>query len=1319
LDTEINRLEIKQNEKIKKYEEEIKKLEEEIKKLEEEIKKLEIKKEEGLKKLEENTQREENIAKLKQNIAKLELQRKEEIKKLELQLEEEIKKLEIKKEEELKKLEENTQREENIKKREEEIEKLELQLEEKFTKLDENINKLEIQYKEEFAKLELQLEYEFAKLEIKKEEELKKLEENTQREENIAKLKQDIAKLELQCKEEIEKLDEESKTLKQERKIKELELQCEENIAKLEIQREENIKKREENTAKLELQYEEDIHELELQHEKNIQQLEISEVQDIENIPLSSWYEQRNEKLKREYKKNQEESKSRDLRNRCSQKKEFLELTHQENIQNEKIESKNQIEIKRQTEIEKRNLELTERHFYIYFKYEDDFDDIHPEKLNKKLSTYKFLVYDNKAEKAKIKRQRQALDSFFRGYVKNPFLASYLFMPETLGKSETEQQSEIEWYNNRLNDRQKEAVRKALASNSLFLLQGPPGTGKTEFIAETTAQYVKQGKKVFISSETHKAIDNVFERLPKIPEIRPLRLIPSESKKVSEYSPEKLVDNLYESIVQRCNKRIQQYENFVDMKDNFKDKMKELRFRYDHLLKLNTSCQNSQNKKKELEDKRKLQDELIEEKRSMMQPLGEEKDKYFHLRSCIERGDFEEDIEKKDVLHEIMEKLCSIVSKYDFFKNHNSETIQTIYKLDLEQVQEEFKTIGENSTALSVEQQKESLRAKMRALRDLDTDEIIEGKEGEYKKLQKELISLKDVEDTKNNIDYSSFVVATIISADQLNNSITRGKILQDLVEIKSEIAKYVKKQKSDIQNLINGFDQKINKINDEITEIKQIKNDLSSQIEEINHDETYSDYRRKQQELRKEIVDFFDEFEILEEYPANDFDKALDIINKHWNEIEHNQEEKIKENKSNIPMYKRIRDYLSDEEILEEDRISYTKNLFDNANVFGMTCTSREYFNERSMESLEKYKLGEINVKSVGIDVVIIDEVSKSSFLDLLIPILYGKTVILVGDHRQLPPLYDLKYLRKDDFVGLDEEKIDFDTNKKYQELYETCFFKKLFEQVPDSYRIMLNKQYRSHSHIMDVVNYFYYSADGKKGLSIGLSNQNDFKQHHLLIKKKNNTIIEPDNHIYFVNCTGIESRVEDSSSIVNIEEAEVAHQLLTWIDEEYGRLIKSGKIQNNDKKDERKSIGIICTYGDQAREIRKKSKGQKYSNISQKREEKFIVSTVDDFQGDERDIIIVSMVRNPKGNRYSSDFIDQYERINVAFSRARCMLIIIGSQEFLSKSRIYLPDINGRKELDIPSFPVYEKIIRTIQVKGKLLQATDILGEVKKDGK
>lgn len=1045
-----------------------------------------------------------------------------------------------------------------------------------------------------------------------------------------------------------------------------------------------------------------------------VQALEKAKTQEIENIPISDWYVERNERLKSDFEKSRKLQKTKELELRCSEKECLLKLELQSTIESEKKEYRVKTEKEKQAEIQKKKEHLTERKFNVYFKAEDiDFDYIKPEVL----SRLRYLVYDNRAEKAKIERQRKTLDSFYHGYVKNPFLASYLFVPETLGKSESEV-GEIEWFGNRLNDSQKEAVRRALASNSLFLLQGPPGTGKTEVIAEITAQYVKQGKKVLVSSETHKAIDNVFERLPKIPEIRPLRLIPSMSNKESEYSPEKLVDNLYLSISSRLDKRIQQYENFTEMKKKFSENMSELRFRYSQLLELKKACRNIKNEKKKFQKEVETQDTLVEERRGAKRPLEEELNECRNLLMCIDKGAFEEDIEKRGSLAEISKQLYNILSKHEIFIDLDSEKIRKIYHLDLEQIRDEFKTIEENGSAMSVEQEKASIRSKISALRDPDTDEIYQGKEVEYESLRKQLIALKNTKDLESGINYSSLTITSIISSDKLTNNMNRAKILQELVDIKSQISCYISEQKKLVNDVIDSLTKKITDIDDEISSLKIKKNSILSKIEQLNENSSYLDYRYKQQELRKSIVDFFIDFEILDEYPADDFAIALDIINKHWNDIEKNQDKLKKENQSRIPMYRAIRDYLSDEAILEEDRISYTKKLFDNANVFGMTCTSREYFNESSMKSLREYKLGNINVRNVGIDVVIIDEVSKSSFLDLLIPVLYGKTVILVGDHRQLPPLYDLKHMRKGDFDGLNSEIIDYDINKHYQEIYETCFFKELFEAVPDSYRIMLDKQYRCHSDIMDVFNHFY-SANGK-GLSVGLSNQNDLKQHNLLIKNNGVTIIEPQNHIYFVNCTEFESHLDsESSSIINRQEAEVTCKLLKLINEQYGRMIEAGEIRKEFKKDERKSVGVICTYRDQARQIKNSIKGQKFLNLSQKREERLIINTVDDFQGDERDIIIVSMVRNPRGERYSTDFIDQFERINVALSRARCMLVIVGSQEFLSRSSIELPDINGRKELDRHSFPVYREIIRTIQAKGKILQASDVIGEGKQNGK
>lgn len=1038
-----------------------------------------------------------------------------------------------------------------------------------------------------------------------------------------------------------------------------------------------------------------------IENKEEIEKIAQNEKEEISKIDISNFYIERNEKLKEEYIKDKKIERDKKVKNFCIAKEKEIRQELEPSIAQEKQSKKDELEEEKKKEVEVTKEELSQRYFYIYFKIDD-------KKINdEELKQLNFLIYDNRAEKKKIERQEKALYSLYDGYVKNPFLASYFFEAEKLPENENEIQ-EIEYFSERLNDRQKEAVKRAVRSKGLFLLQGPPGTGKTEVIAEVAAQYIKQGRKVLISSETHKAIDNVFERLPKIPEIRALRLLPSSTlTKETNYSPKKLVDNLYFNISSVLNRKIKQYNNFKTMKNDFNDKMQDLKFRYKRLLELKESCKDIENKKKKFQQEISKCDTKIQTKRDSRKVCENEKNKYEILLSEIEKGNFNDEIDDKRKI------LISLSSENYLYINYlNLEKIKKIHELDIEQVEEEFKLIEENEQKFSIESQKQELKSKIEKLVDPDTYLPLSGKEKEVKKLQEDLIRLKNNE-PEDNIDYSKYNIVSLVPANEISTN--KNGIIKELMEIKLKINNFISEEREEIAPKIEELDAKIENMIKEIADTKKKKDELSSKKEELENDNSYTDFKEKGQVLKREIKRFFEEFEIYEEYEENNFDDAIEIIEKKWKDIEINQGSLEEENKLKIPMYESICKYLADEKILEEDRISFTKKLFINANIFGITCTSRDNFTEDAMEELREYNLGDVNIRNVGIDVVIIDEVSKSSFLELLISTLYGKTVILVGDHRQLPPLYDLKHLKENDFENLDPTIINYQRNKEYQELYEKSFFKELFEKIPDSYKIMLNKQYRCHSDIMDVFNHFYKTA-GKKGLEIGLTNQNDIKQHGLSIKGKNKILIDPENHVYFVNCNEYESRNEDSSSIINEQEAEVVSKLLKLINEEYGNMLKKGDLVCEKNRDERKSIGVICTYSDQAKQIKNKIKGEKFENFSKKREERLIINTVDDFQGDERDIIILSMVRNPKG-RHNREFIDQFERINVALSRARCMLIIVGAQDFLSKTSIDLPDINGHKELDRKSFPIYKEIIKTIQMKGRILQAEDIIGEEKND--
>ena len=639
----------------------------------------------------------------------------------------------------------------------------------------------------------------------------------------------------------------------------------------------------------------------------------------------------------------------------------------------------------------------------------------------------------------------------------------------------------------------------------------------------------------------------------------------------------------------------------------------------------------------------------------------------------------------------------------------------------MEVVREELGHLLSEDTLVQLKGRQQELRGILSSLRDPETDEAPEEGDANYEEYKKYQTELKDVVNkikaAQSGSDYnvSESAIFTILPAIVGNKTLMK-ELPEELKMFKVKLNSIVFAIKGDIEEKLDEVLNQEAEISDRISG-KQIEiNEHKRRYEELSEDKGVEEYGELNSALKQKITRFFRDFDIIKEYDSDNLETAFQIIAEEWSKLERNYMATQAENKVKIPMYKEIVKYLSQEDILEEDRAAYTRELYNSANVFGITCTSRDRFTPAQLEELGRYGIESVDIRTVGIDVVIIDEVSKSSFLDLLIPILYGKTIILVGDHRQLPPMYDLRHMRADDFEGLDEEIITKEINDGYTKLYEECFFKTLYEKVPKEFKLMLNKQYRCHSHIMEVFNHFYGGSN--KGLIVGKKQQDDEKEHNLTVRINGNTVIDPIHHIYFVDCDQKESSAfEGSTSKINEQEAQVAMTLLKELDKASQELVAKQKIRVDSSKkiDERPSVGIICTYGDQAGLIKKKRKYQQFTGFSGRPDERLIISTVDDFQGDERDIIIVSMVRNPaQGKRYDAEFIKKFERINVAFSRARKLLIIVGSRKFLSEAGIIdLPDLDGDHSQDKLNFPVYREIIDTINFRGRILTAKDILGE------
>ena len=258
----------------------------------------------------------------------------------------------------------------------------------------------------------------------------------------------------------------------------------------------------------------------------------------------------------------------------------------------------------------------------------------------------------------------------------------------------------------------------------------------------------------------------------------------------------------------------------------------------------------------------------------------------------------------------------------------------------------------------------------------------------------------------------------------------------------------------------------------------------------------------------------------------------------------------------------------------------------------------------------------------------VIQDESSKATPAELVLPFVYGERAIVIGDHRQLPPMLDkeefeetLEYALK---ICKEDEREEIIRLSQYVDEHfdemEISHFQKLYENIDSSLKGTFNLQYRMHPDINEVIEQFYRADGGLKcGLvyprDLGVNNHdvcNPTSRYHGIDIPG---IITPDTHVLFINSSSPE--MQDGTSRVNYGEVETIDKLLTIFENSESFQTYLSKFQKEDDK----QIGIISFYGKQIKQLR--SISHKHTNLPIR------VSTVDRFQGMERNIIIVSMVR------------------------------------------------------------------------------------------
>ena len=260
----------------------------------------------------------------------------------------------------------------------------------------------------------------------------------------------------------------------------------------------------------------------------------------------------------------------------------------------------------------------------------------------------------------------------------------------------------------------------------------------------------------------------------------------------------------------------------------------------------------------------------------------------------------------------------------------------------------------------------------------------------------------------------------------------------------------------------------------------------------------------------------------------------------------------------------------------------------------------------------------------------MIVDEAAKATLPEIMVPLVRARKAILVGDHKQLPPVFDRNALK----ASCHSSQID--------ELQNTGFGK-LFDILPDSCKETLSTQYRMHPAIGDLISFLFYDSKVQNGVKASERTTN--------LPMLNNRAIT-----WLTTSNAGSVRFEQS---VGHQRGYINHLEVTVIQSCLQRLNQEISAQG-----EKYSIGIITPYRAQLELIRNRLKQIPLSHIE------VDINTVDAFQGSQRDIIIYSTVRSSNQRRIG--FLKEEARLNVAFSRAKRALIIVGDGKFLRNPRI-----------------------------------------------
>jgi len=790
------------------------------------------------------------------------------------------------------------------------------------------------------------------------------------------------------------------------------------------------------------------------------------------------------------------------------------------------------------------------------------------------------------------------------------------------------------------NPEQVNAIRKALCERSFTCILGPPGTGKTSVIAEIASQLAAMGKRVLISSQSNLAVDNALEKVLDTPDVFRVRVGRPEAIKLN---PELLLDRASERYRDRllyASKAAQSIEAQElskipgglpsrDQLDRWISEYEQYRLLEQGYISSELAASNAQHT---FLNNQAAENELSQSVVSICcraNLIPAELESYLSAMEALGSAgvDIEAAWQSREKITFIADKLTRLSEIEAMF--HKTQ-VDGVKKSDLErEVRRHERSIStckllESNFVRSVEKNKVLAQKRANAgffgnlwsqLVDTEIDIV---------RLEKELAEARLASNKADSLlpslqshlaqldrRYNEGLTSTAAAITRLTGELCMTSNIESKV---SALLKY----RQMYEDLCKSGAFKYLQVLNFRTELASLSKNLSIALRRLEVSRQAMELSVSSLEQARSTLKAG-----LNPWPEIDaVARALrfSLTNPeqtHMSDIT-SQFGRLREEHQNIQQ--KVSKWPQTQEALERYHQRLSQPIVDlqqavlaEANVVAATCSG--IAGAKSFDS--------------DFDCVIIDESGRANPLELLMPAIKGKSVVLVGDHKQLPP-----------FIG--EELKDEISAADLKEV-ERSVFENVFERSHVNRKQVLQTQFRMVPAICDIVRQISYDDEVVR---LESADSTKLRTHQV-------PNVKP---VHWIRPQGKANIAESLYGGGLINRAEI--RAVTAAFEMIARAMK------DNPRAKKYELGIIAMYKRQAVEIERAIDKAITSKTIDTSQVTWEIGTVDSFQGREKDAVIVSFSEtDPTRRRF---FYDR-RRLNVALSRARELLVIVGSIDIL----------------------------------------------------